>query len=145
MASYVKYNVFVRDLVDGVHDFSNTGGDTFRCALTNTTPVATHATLSQVTELGTSGGYTVNGIVISPTTVTLTTDTAKVTHTTDPVWTGSGAGFTFSHAILFNDSTAEGPVDPLIASWAYGSSQLVGLGETLTVDFDSTNGLFTIV
>lgn len=140
MATYAKYEVFVEDLIEGVHDFD---GHTFHVALTNTAPnLATNELLAQATELTTTGGYTAGG---NPTTITTSRagGTAKVVGTDPTVWTGSGAGFTFSHAILFNQSTAI-KADPLIANWPYGSSQLVGVGETLTVDFDATNGIFTI-
>jgi hypothetical protein len=140
MASYVKYEVFVEDLIEGVHDFD---GHVFKIALTNTAPnVATHAVRADITELSTSGGYTSGG-----NTTTISTSrsggTAKVTGTDPTAWTGSGGGFTFRYAVLYND-TPSSPADPLISYWDYGSSQLVAAGETLTVDLDATNGIFTI-
>lgn len=142
MATYAKYEVFVEDLIEKVHNFTN-ATDVFKVALTNTAPnLATNQVRGDITELSTSGGYTSGG-----NTTTMTTSrsggTAKVTGTDPTVWTGSGAGFTFAHAVLYNDTPAS-PLDPLISTWPYGSSQLVALGETLTVDFDGTNGIFTI-
>lgn len=143
MATYVKYEVFVENLIEKVHDFTNTTGDVFKIALTNTTPnAATHAVRADITELTTTGGYTSGGNTTTMTT-SRTGGTAKATGTDPTAWTGSGAGFTFSHAVLYDDTPAA-PADPLIAYWAYGSSQLVAVGETLTVDLDATNGVFTI-
>jgi hypothetical protein len=144
MATYNKYDVFVKNLVDGVHNFAS---HVFKTALSNTAPnVATHTVLANVTELTTSGGYTAGGITTTITTSTSGTNpaTAKVTASNDPLWTGSGGGFTFRYAILYND-TPTSPADPLIAYWDYGSSQLVNTGETLTVDYDQSAGVFTIV
>ena len=58
MATYVKYNQFVEDLAKAVHNF---GTHTFKVALSNGTPAATHATLSAITELTTANGYTAGG------------------------------------------------------------------------------------
>jgi hypothetical protein len=142
MATYVKYEVFVEDLIKKVHNFTG-GTDVFKVSLTNTTPVpATHAVRGDIAELATAGGYTAGGNTTTM-AVSRSGGTAKATGTDPTSWTGTGSGFTFSHAVLYND-TPVAPVDPLIANWAYGSSQLVGLGETLTVDFDGTNGIFTV-
>ena len=140
MVAYVKYQQFVKDLIDGVHDMD---GHVFKIALSNTAPnVATHVVRGDITELTTTGGYTVGGNTTTVTTSTAT-GTAKATGTDPTAWTGAGAGFTFRYAILYND-TPSGPVDPLISYWDYASSQLVALGETLTVDLDGSAGIYTL-
>jgi len=53
------------------------------------------------------------------------------------VWTGTGAGFTFRYAILW-DATTNTPV----AYWDYGSNVTVASGDTVTVTLDATNGVF---
>ncbi|MCP9876035.1 hypothetical protein, partial [Cyanobium sp. A2C-AMD] len=114
-----------------------------RVALSNTAPLATHATRSQITELATAGGYTSGGISVGTITGAQTSGTFKLTGGTDPVFTGSGVGFTARYAILFND-TPTSPADPLIGYWDYGSSVTIGDGETLTIDLDQTNGILTL-
>jgi hypothetical protein len=143
MVAYNKYDQFVLDFVNGVHDFDT---HVYKTMLSNTAPVvATNAVRADVTELTTTGGYTSGGITITIATSKSGTNpaTAKVATTTNPLWTGSGAGFTFRYAIVYDD-TPTSPADPLLAFWDYGSSQLVATGETLTVDFDDTNGIFTV-
>lgn len=143
MATFNKYNQFVADLASGVHQLQTGTSHVLKVALSNTAPSATHATLSQVSELTTGGGYTAGGISVGTITGSQTSGTFKLTGGTDPVWTGSGAGFTARYAILYND-TPTSPADPLIGYWDYGSSVTVAAGETLTVDLDQTNGILTL-
>jgi hypothetical protein len=144
VASFVKYQQFVQDLASGVHQLQTGTSHVLRVALTNSAPnVATHAVLADITELATSGGYTQQGISVGTITGAETSGTFKCSGGTDPVWTGSGGGFTARYAVLFN-TTPTSPADPLIGYWDYGSSFTVAAGETFTVDLDQANGLFTI-
>ena len=59
MATYTKYEDFVEQLGNGVHNF---GTHTFKVALSNGTPIAAHTTLSAITELSTANGYTAGGL-----------------------------------------------------------------------------------
>jgi len=137
MATYTKYQDFVQQLCKGVHNFSS---HTFKVALSNGVPDATHTTLSAISELSTANGYTAGG---ATTTIGITETTGTVTVTaTDPAaWTASGAGISFRYAALYND-TATSPADALVAYWDNGSSTTVTSGNTLTVDFGAT--LFTL-
>jgi hypothetical protein len=137
MATYTKYQDFVEQLCKGVHNFSS---HTFKVALSNGVPDATHTTLSAISELSTGNGYTAGG---ATTTIGITETTGTVTVTaTDPAaWTASGAGISFRYAALYND-TATSPADALVAYWDNGSSTTVTSGNTLTVDFGAT--LFTL-
>ncbi len=143
MATFSKYNQFVADLASGVHQLQTGTSHVLKVALSNTTPSASNATLSQVTELTTGGGYTAGGISVGTITGSQTSGTFKLTGSTDPVWTASGGGFTARYAILYND-TPTSPADPLIGYWDYGSSVTLVAGETLTVDLDQTNGILTL-
>lgn len=140
MAVYVKYQDFADQLVRGVHDFD---AHTFKVALTNTAPnVATHTSLSNITEISAGNGYTAGG---TATTITPseTSGTAKITGT-DVVFTAAGGTIgPFRYAVLYND-TATSPADALIAYWDYGSSVTLADTETFTVDFDATNGIFQL-
>lgn len=143
MAVFNKYNQFVQDLASGVHQLQTGTTHVLKVALSNTAPAATHATLSQATEIAAGNGYTAGGISVGTITGSQTSGTFKLTGGTDPVWTGSGAGFTARYAILYND-TPTSPADPLIGWWDYGSSVTIAAGETLTVDLDQTNGILTL-
>lgn len=144
MATFNKYNQFVQDLASGVHQLQTGTSHVLKVALSDSAPDAsTHATRSQITELTTGGGYTSGGISVGTITGSQTSGTFRLIGGTDPVWTGSGAGFTARYAILYND-TPTSPADPLIGWWDYGSSVTIGDGETLTVDLDQVNGILTL-
>lgn len=138
MAVYNKFNQFTKDLIDGVHDFD---AHVFKVMLTNTAPVATNSVRADLTEIAAGSGYTAGGTATTITTSTAT-GTAKVTGT-DVVFTSSGTIGPFRYAVLYND-TATTPSKPLVAWWDYGSSISLNSAETLTVDFDATNGILTV-
>jgi hypothetical protein len=139
MASYTKFNQFTNDLIEKVHNFSS---DSFKVLLTNTAPVATNAVKADLTEISAGNGYSAGGTATTITTST-SSGTAKVVGT-DVVFTATGSVGPFRYAVLWND-TPTSPADPLIAWWDYGSAVTLANGETFTVDFDGTNGIFTIV
>jgi len=139
MATLTKYQVFVEDLLEGVHDFDN---HVFKVLLSNTAPVvATHQLRSQTTELATAGGYVSGGVTVAITT-SRTGAVAKAV-SADALFTATGALGPFRYAILYND-TPTSPLDPLIGYWDYGASVTLAAGETFTVDCDPTNGILTI-
>lgn len=140
MASFVKYQTFVNDLANKVHDLVGTAGsgaDTCKVILSNTAPnVSTHTVRADVTELSTANGYTSGG-----TTATNVGSSSAGTFTltgTDVVFTASGGSVgPFRYAILYND-TPTSPADPLIGYWDYGSSITLVDTETFTVDFGAS-------
>ena len=139
MAVYNKFNIFTKDLIDAKHNF---GSNTFKVMLTNTAPVATNVDKSNITEItgGGSTGYTAGG---TATTITESTSSgvAKVVGS-NVVFTAGTAGIgPFQYAVLYNSSTSP---YPLIAWWDYGSAITLASTETLTVQFDATNGIFTV-
>ena len=124
MATYVKYEVFVGDLMNKVHDLlgttPGTDCDTLKVMLSNTAPnVATHTVRADAGEITAGNGYTAGGNEIpgqagirSGGTVTVSGD--AVTWTAE---TGSMA--TFRYVILYNDTPTD-PADPLVSYWDYG-------------------------
>ena len=136
MATYVKYQLATEKMVEN----GNMGSDTWQVILSNTAPtVATDTTAASATELSTSGGYTAGGNNAAVSSATSTAGVYKLVLADPATRTGSGAGFTYRYVILYNLTQTQ-----CWAYWDYGSSQLVGLGETLTVDLSAANGVFTI-
>lgn len=139
MATYNKFNQFVKDLIDGVHDWD---AHTFKVLLTNTAPVATNTIKSDLTEITAGSGYTAGGTATTITT-SVASGVGKVTGT-DVTFTAAGGSIgPFRYAVLYND-TPTSPADPLVAWWDYGSSITLADTEQLVVDFDATNGIFTL-
>lgn len=138
MATYVKYQVFVEDVAEKVH---NLGSDTLKIALTNTAPnVATHAGLADITEIAAGNGYIAGGTQSTISSSAQTAGTYKLT-LADVVFTASGGAIaTFRYAVLYNDTSTG---DRLIAYWDYGASISVLTGETFTWDADASTGVLT--
>jgi hypothetical protein len=136
MAAFNKYNQFVEDLANKVHDLVGTAGsgaDTLKVLLSNTTPVATHALRSEVTEIAAGNGYTSGGASLAN-VGTRSAGTFTVV-ATDVTFTAAGGAIpSFRYAIVYND-TPTSPADPLIGWYDYGSSIPLNDTETFTVDF----------
>ena len=139
MATYVKYQVFVEDLAEKVH---NLGADTLKVALTNTAPnVSTHAGLADITEIAAGNGYTAGGTQATISTSAQTAGTYKLV-LADVVFTASGGSFAaVRYFVLYNDTSIG---DRLIAYWDYGSSFTLLTGETASWDADASTGVLTI-
>lgn len=140
MAAYTKFQDFVEQLVKAKHDFS---AHTFKVMLVNSpAPVAGNTIKADLTEIGAGNGYSAGGTATSI-SVSETGGTVKIVGS-DVVFTASGGSIgPFRYAVLYND-TATSPADALIAWWDYGSSLTLNSGESFTVDFDATNGIFQL-
>lgn len=139
MATYNKFNAFVENQLISNLDWD---ADTFKVMLVNTAPVATNSVKADLTEISAGNGYTAGG---TATTISVTRSGGTVKATgTDVVFTASGGSIgPFRYAVLYDD-TPTSPADPLVAWWDYGSSISLASGETFTVDFDATNGIFQL-
>jgi hypothetical protein len=60
------------------------------------------------------------------------------------VLTASGGAVAAFQYVTLYDDTPTSPADPLIGWYDYGSALTLGNGETLTINFDGTDGVFTI-
>ena len=139
MAAFNKYQQFVEDLGNKVHDLVGTQ-DTLKVLLSNTAPnAATHAVKADAAEISAGNGYTAGG-EDTQNDGTESGGTLTVTGV-DIVWTATGAVGPFRYAILYND-TPTSPADPLIGWWDYGSAISLANGETFTVDFGAS--MFTV-
>jgi hypothetical protein len=137
MASYNKFDCFVRDLALGVHNLA-AASDTVKAALTNNNPAGspTVETLAELPDIANGNGYTTGGEDAQQ-DVSFTGGVLTLT-AVDVVWTASGAGLaTFRYVYIYND-TPSSPADPLIGYWDYGSSIAPAAGETFTLDFGSS-------
>lgn len=143
-SSFTKFADFVDQLGRGVHNFAS---NTFKLALTNTAPTAsTNTVLADITQISTGGGYTSGaggGYTLTGVTWAETGGVGKLT-ITDLVITATGASVgPFRYLVIYND-TATSPADALIGFYDYGSALTLADTETLTVDFDGTNGVLTV-
>lgn len=145
MPAFNKINGFVEHVAHKVHNCSS---DQFKVALSNTAPASettnptvltADAILANVTEID----YTnVSSRDITTDSSEQTSGTFKLT-LQDLTLSFSGAVGPFQYVYVFND-TPTSPADPLVGYYDNGTPLTFGDGESLTIDFDDTNGAFTI-
>ena len=135
MATFNKFEDFVRALCEGEHNLDGT--DTLECYLTNTTPSASADSVkTDLAEISTGNGYT--GAEDTTNTGSESSGTYTVSGT-DIVITATGSVGPFRYVVLFNEDHA---TDGLIGWWDYGSSITLSSGETFTIDFGAN--IFTV-
>lgn len=140
MATYNKFQDFAEQIAKAVHNFSS---HTFKLLLTNSAPVATNTVKADLTEISAGNGYSAGGMTCDSVTLSETSGAAKLTIADEVLTASGGAIGPFRYVVLYNDSPTS-PADPLIAWWDYGSSISLNDGESLTVDFDASAGVFTL-
>lgn len=147
MATFNKLNGFVEHLAEKVH---NLGADTLTIALSNTAPgsetptAPTSTTAACVLANVTQVAYTnLSSRVITTTSSAQTSGTYKLTLTDITLTSTGGSTGAFRYVYIYND-TPTSPADPLIGYYDYGSSITLADGESLTVNFDDTNGVLTL-
>tara|TARA_Y100001973_G_C5205590_1_gene341307 strand:+ start:2654 stop:3109 length:456 start_codon:yes stop_codon:yes gene_type:complete len=138
---------FKKELLEGVHNFKNSGGDTFKLALfaissggkssTTATLGATTTALVTTGEVASSGTYATGGgslTRVDPTTsgTTAFTDFADVSFTT--------ATITARGALIYNSSDS----NKAVAVLDFGGNKTSTSG-TFTVQFPTANGSNAII
>jgi hypothetical protein len=137
MATFNKFNAFVENVAEKVH---NLGSDQLVVALTNSAPTASNSVLADITQITYTNLSSRN---ITTSTSSQTSGLYKLV-VNDLTLTASGGSVgPFRYIVVYND-TPTSPADPLIGYYDYGSSLTLASGESLTIDFDGTNGLLTI-
>ena len=138
MPAAQKFYDYAEQKNKGVHNWS---ANTFKLFLTNTAPVQTNTMLSDITQLGTGGGYTGGaggGVALTGVTLSETTGTATV-QANQVVVTAAGAAIgPFRYYGIYND-TAAAPVDALVMFWDHGSAVTLNDGDSFTVKFNNAS------
>jgi len=135
MATFNKFNAFVADIANKVH---NLGADQITVALTNTLPVAGNSVLANITEIV----YTnLSARDLTTTSSTQTGGTYSLV-LVDLTLTASGAVPTFQYVVIYNSTAAGGP---LIGWYDYGSPITMANLETLDIDLTEAQTLLDIV
>jgi hypothetical protein len=138
MAAFNKFNQFVKDLADKVH---NLGADSLKIMLTDVAPVATNTVKANITDITAANGYTAGGAVAAYVSDAQTSGTYKLI-LSPVVFTASGGSIAqFRYAVLYNSTTGSGN---LIGWYDYGAEINVTNGNSFTVALDPTAGVFTL-
>jgi len=134
MATFTKFNSFAEAVAEKVH---NLGSDVLKVALTDTAPSASNTVLANITEIV----YTnISARTLTTSSSTQTSGTYKLV-IADLVLTASGTVPQFRYVVIYNDTATN---DELIGYYDAGTTNLLNL-DTLTLDFDASTGLLTIV
>lgn len=140
MAAYNKFQQFVEDIANKVHDLAS---DVLKVMLTNAAPVATNEIFGDLTEITAENGYAAGGPVVTVVSCVHTAGVLKLIIDDEVITASGGSIGPFRYTVLYNDESTS-PADPLIGWWDYGSSITLNDGETYTVDFDGSAGVLTI-
>jgi len=138
MATFQKFNVFVEDLAEKVH---NLGSDTLKILLTNTAPVATNTVKANLTEISAGNGYSAGGPTVTVSSSAQTSGTYKLVIDDVTITASGGSIGPFRYFVLYNDTSTS---DSLVGFWDYGSSVTLANGESITADFSASNGALQI-
>jgi hypothetical protein len=140
IAAFSKFEQFVEDLANGVHDLS---GDQIEVYLSNSAPSASgDAVKTDLAEISTGNGYA--GPQDTLNTGGQTAGVYTLTGTKIVIEASGGDVGPFRYIVLFN-TTPSSPADPLIAWWDYGSAFTILDGETFAIKFDNSTGDGTIL
>ena len=142
MATFNKINDFVLQLGKAVHDLST---HSLRFALTNAAnaPVATNKVLADLTQISYTNVLGGANPTLDGETWSESSGTAKLVITDEVITASGGSIAAFRYVVIYND-TPTSPADPLIGWYDYGSDLTLADTQTLTIDFDGTNGVFTV-
>jgi hypothetical protein len=134
---------FKQQLLEGVHDFRASGGDTFKLALYNSSASFTAATTaySATNEVGASGSYAAGGGTltnVNPVSsgTTAFTDFADLTFTS--------ATITARGAMIYNTTPTHTYTDPSVVILDFGSDKTSTTGD-FTVVFPTDNATNAII
>lgn len=140
IAAFVKYNSFIDEIAKGGHNLATA---VFKCALTNTAPNPASDTVWNTTVApapAAANGYTAGGNTCTTSSAVTTAGTFKLI-LADTVFTATAGGIgPFRYVILYNFSAS----NKLVGHYDYASSISLATTETFTVDFDGSNGVFTL-
>jgi hypothetical protein len=140
MAAFTKYNTFIDELSKASHNLQTA---VFKVALTNTAPTATTDTVWNTTAApapALANGYTAGGNTLTTSSASTSSGVFKLV-LADSVFTAAGGNLgPVRYAVLYNSSAS----NKVVGYYDYGSSITLADTETLTVDFDATNGVLTL-
>ena len=135
-------NSFKVEVLQGIHNFTASSGNTFNLALYTSSATLNKSTTAYTTsnEVASTGGYTAKGKALTSVTPALSTDTACCDFA-DVSWTS--ASFTANGCLIFNDSASS---DQSVCAIAFGGDKTVSSG-TFTIQFptaDASNAILRI-
>lgn len=137
MASFNKFQPFVEALAEKVHNLGSDQIVVALCAAANA-PVAANGVLADLTQISYTNLSSRNVTTVSS---SQTGGVYRLILQDLTLSASGGSVATFRYVVLYNDTAAS---DNLIGWYDYGSNLTLASGESLTIDFDGTNGVISI-
>lgn len=138
MAAFNKFNSFVSDLAQGVHNLNT---NTLKIMLSDVAPVATNTIKANITEITAGNGYTAGGVTATFVSGNNTAGLYKLILAAISVTASGGSVAQFRYAILYNATPASGN---LVGFWDFGAEINLTNGNTFTESLDLTNGVLQL-
>ena len=134
MAQFNKFDAFVSDLANGVH---NLGSNQLEIALSNTIPVHSNSVLANIVEIDYSN---LSSRLITEVSSSQTLGLYKL-FCSNLTLTAHNIVPTFQYIVLYNAATTN---KNLIGWYDNGSSVSMTGSQTFTINFDQVNGVIQI-
>ena len=138
MAAFQKFNVFVSDLAQGVHNLNT---NTLKIMLSDVAPVATNTIKANITEIAAGNGYTAGGVTATFVSGADTAGLYKLILAAIAVTASGGSVAQFRYAVLYNATPSAGN---LIGFWDFGAEVNLTNGNTFSETLDQTNGVLQL-
>ena len=138
MANFNKFNAFVADVANKVH---NLGADTLKVMLSNTAPTASNAIKTDITEISAGNGYSAGGTQATLVSSSQSGGTYKLILNNVTFTASGGSIATFRYAVLYNATPASGN---LVGWWDYGTTLSITSGNSFQVQTDAVNGVLQL-
>ena len=138
MASFNKFNAFVADIANKVH---NLGSDTLKVMLSNTAPTAANAVKTDITEIPAGNGYSAGGTQATLVSSSQSSGTYALKLNNVTFTASAGSIGPFRYCVLYNATPASGN---LIGYYDYGTALTVTAGNSFQVQFDPANGVLQL-
>jgi hypothetical protein len=138
MAAFNKFNVFVSDVANKVH---NLNSDVLKVLLTDVAPVATNTVKANLTEIAAGNGYTAGGATATFVSGGDVAGLYKLILAAVSFTASGGSIAQFRYAVLYNSTTTNGN---LINWWDFGAEVNLTNGNTFTESLDQTNGVLQL-
>jgi len=138
MATFNKFNAFVADIANKVH---NLGSDTLKVMLANTAPAAANAVKADITEIAAGNGYAAGGTQATLVSSAQSSGTYALKLNNVTFTASAGAIAPFRYCVLYNATPAAGN---LIGWYDYGTALTITAGNSFQVQFDPANGVLQL-
>ena len=128
MATYNKFQCFVKDLAEGVH---NLASDSLKVAFSNASNAPSASANVKLADIITIATTNLDSVTLTVSSSSQTSGTYKLV-VADKTMTANGSVGPFRYVIIYND-TAEN--DELICWYDYGSEVTLAKDDTFKLDF----------